>query len=403
MDYFVYNIDEYQPLEQGNEFAPIWPFRMVVAGSSDSGKTTMIMNLLMGSKKAKENGERYILCNDIILIGKHLDEPKWILVQEFYNELAESGEDVSFKSFSSTEIPDVSDFNSSRSSIVIFEDLVNEPKRIQEHIATYFTHGRHSNISPIYVTQRFYAVPKTIRENITYISLHRGGGSLSDIKKIISQYTEFSDTYAPIIDNLTLKREFIVFDLRRNKDDPLSIRVRWDTSLRSILDQSGINPGLDALQQNFVSDKNIYSKFSPYGQKVIAEAKKNNSLIDLAKKMPIPKERKLLLANGVITKKGDTWAKYVFREAFGINSKDLGIEWDNFSQQLKHFRHCTINRHVNKDDLLLQYQKLKESRPLDDKKFIEGCEILIWLFSNKHVDRKALYIGIKELALGCAP
>ena len=40
MEYFEYNDDEYQPLKQGNEFAPISPFRMVVAGSSGSRKTS---------------------------------------------------------------------------------------------------------------------------------------------------------------------------------------------------------------------------------------------------------------------------------------------------------------------------------------------------------------------------
>ena len=78
MDYFTYNIDEYsEDPRQGNEFAPAWPFRLLVSGSSDSGKTTMIINLLMGNKKLKKDGERYILCNDVVLIGKHLDEPKW--------------------------------------------------------------------------------------------------------------------------------------------------------------------------------------------------------------------------------------------------------------------------------------------------------------------------------------
>ena len=153
MDYFIYNIDEYQPLPLGNEFAPTWPFRMVVVGSSDSGKTTMIMNLLMGNKKAKENGERYILCNDVVLIGKYLNEP---------------------------------------STVVIFEDLMNLSKKIQEQICDYFTGGRHNNISSIYVSQRFFAIPKTIRDNITYISLHIGGGNLSDIKKIIKQYSQTS-------------------------------------------------------------------------------------------------------------------------------------------------------------------------------------------------------------------
>src|ERR1700744_805535 len=236
MNYYIYNIDEYQPLEQGNKFAPTWPFRMAISGSSDSGKTTMVMNLLMGDKKMKEDGERYICCNDVILISKHLDDPKWNIVRNFYNSLAEKGEDVSFKALSAMDIPEMEEWDPSRATVIIFEDLMNASKKIQERIAEYFSSGRHRNISPIYISQRFFAIHKTIRENITYISLHRGAGSLADIKRIISLYTEHSERLAPVIDDLTRKREFIIFDLRLPKDDPLSIRVRWDTSLRSILD-----------------------------------------------------------------------------------------------------------------------------------------------------------------------
>ena len=139
------------------------------------------MNLLMGNKKIKEDGERYVLCNDVVLIGKYLNEPKWSIVRDFYNELAKEGENVSFQSLSYSDIPDVEEFDPSRSTVVIFEDLMNMPKKIQERISDYFSSGRHSNISLIYVSQRFFKIPKTIRENVTHISLH------SPIKNV---YTE---------------------------------------------------------------------------------------------------------------------------------------------------------------------------------------------------------------------
>jgi len=229
MELYTRDIDEYtKDSRQGNQFAPEWPFRLIVSGSSDSGKTTMIMNLLMGNKKIKEDGERYILCNDVILVGKYLNEPKWGIIRDFYNELAEEGEDVSFQALSPRDLPDVESFDPSRATVVVFEDLMNMPNKIQERIADYFSSERHSNISPIYVSQRFFLIPKTVRENATHISLHRGAGSLLDIKRIISQYTDQSqqsENLVPIIDDLTLKKEFIIFDLRRSRSDPLSIRV----------------------------------------------------------------------------------------------------------------------------------------------------------------------------------
>ena len=137
MDYFAYHIDEYSTDSmQRNKFAPSWPFRMAVSGSSDSGKTTMIMNLLMGTKKVKEDGERYIRCNDVLLIGKHINEPKWNVVRDCYNELAEEGEDVSFRAISPTDIPEVKEFDPSRSTVAVFEDVMNLPKRFKSVLLT---------------------------------------------------------------------------------------------------------------------------------------------------------------------------------------------------------------------------------------------------------------------------
>lgn len=256
MKLYLYDIDEARPSKSGDPHVPQLPFRMLLSGSSGSGKTNMLINLLLGDKlvnycrnqdaqrvKSPTLGQRYINCNDVLLVGKHLDEPKWRIVREFYKLLAkEDGplkEDVTFTAITPDAIPPVTDFDSKRSTVVVFEDLVNEPKKIQQRIAEYFTHGRHRNISPIYVSQRFFATPKIIRENLTYIALHSGAGNLRDIKRIISQYTEHSDKITPIIDNVTRSKDFVVFDLTRSHTDPLAIRHRWDLPLIKIKDVNG--------------------------------------------------------------------------------------------------------------------------------------------------------------------
>src|SRR5205814_6347517 len=78
----------------------------------------------------------------------------------------------------------------------------------------------------------------------------------------------------------------------------------------------------------------IGSRFSSYGQKAIAEAKKNDSLVEFAKNYPSPKERKALLANKVSAKNKNIWVRLVFREAYGIEGKDLGPEWAKFLERL---------------------------------------------------------------------
>ena len=402
MDLYMYNLDEYSnDSRQGNEFAPAWPFRLIVSGSSDSGKTTMLLNLIMGDKKAKEGGERYVLCDDVVLFGRYLDEPKWSIIKDFFNELVQEGKDVSFKAYPYTEIPDAKDFDPSRATLVVFEDLMNMPKKIQERIADYFSSGRHSNISAIYTSQRYFLIPKTIRENATHTSIHRGAGSLPDLKRIVSQYTEDSEYLAPVIDDLIRKREFIVFDHRRSRNDPLSIRVRWDTSLRSITDHPrSIQDHLrsskihsDSVNVAFQDDPKS-SKFSLYGKQKISQAKETGSLIELAKNMPNPEDRNKMMADGVRVKNGDIWARYIYREAFDIKDKNLGPDWVKFKAQMETYPFASS---YSKQSQSERYRKLLASRPLDDKKIAEGLEILLWFLSNGFIDQEVYMKGCAEI------
>ncbi|GET04672.1 hypothetical protein GLOIN_2v1874888 [Rhizophagus clarus] len=410
MDLYVYNLDEYTgDTRQGNEYAPVWNFRLAVAGSSDSGKTTMLLNLLMGDAKAKEDGNRYILCDEIVLICRYLDEPKWQMVKDFFDD----SEDVTFRAISYHQIPDVEDFDPKIATVVIFEDLMDAPKNIQEKITGYFTHGRHRNISAIYVAQRFFAIPKAIRENVNYISLHGGHGSLSDTKRIIRQYTNESDSLAPIIDELTLGREFIVFDLRRPKTDPLAIRVRWDTSLRTFMESSLNNASKMITCSSKIdlrSSKNdsriitdsskidLRCRFTSYGQKAIAEAKKNNSLEEFARNFPSPKERKLYLIPDALSKvkNSEIWAKYVFREAYGINDRTLGDEYKKFLSQVKNICVTRNNSPVSVTPFD-RYRELLNERPLSDEKIIEGIGALLKLFNDGLMKKPTLQVGINSL------
>ncbi|GET55700.1 hypothetical protein RIR_jg30707.t1 [Rhizophagus irregularis DAOM 181602=DAOM 197198] len=153
----------------------------------------MIINLLMGDKKAKEDGNRYILCDAVLLVGRYLDELKWAVVHDFFEE-----EKIPFTAVTHSKIPEIDSFDPTQATVVIFEDLMDAPKKIQDLITGYFTHGRHKNISCIYVAQRFFAIPKAIQENVNYISLHGGHGSLTDTKIIIRLYTEESESLAPV-------------------------------------------------------------------------------------------------------------------------------------------------------------------------------------------------------------
>ena len=128
-------------------------------------------------------------------------------------------------------IPEITKFSPERTSVVVFEDLCADPKNIQERIIPYFISGRHQNISPIYVSQKYTQTPKIIRENITHLALFRGSGSREDICRIVRQYTDNAKKASKIIDKHLRKRDFIIFDFTKTTDDPMSIRLGWDLPL----------------------------------------------------------------------------------------------------------------------------------------------------------------------------
>ncbi|RHZ84988.1 hypothetical protein Glove_74g155 [Diversispora epigaea] len=182
-----------------------------------------------------KKGDRYIKNNDLVLIGKH-SEPKWVFVKNSYQIFANAPkpykEDVTFKSITPDKIPDITKFSPDRSTVVVFEDLCAEPKKVQERIIPYFISGRHQNISPIYVSQKYTQAPKIIRENISHLALFRGSGSRDDICRIVRQYTDDPKKASKIIDKHLRDRNFVVFDFTKAVDDPLSVRLGWDTPLK---------------------------------------------------------------------------------------------------------------------------------------------------------------------------
>ena len=149
MKYVIFAVDEVKPSKkyQGDPHASAWPFRIIVAGASNSGKTNMILNLLVMNKfyymfrkkKSSKIGECNVKCDDVILCGHHLNEPKYGIVRNFYKYLAQDKskpyyEDITFSTLTPDKIPDLKKFNVKRSKLTIFEDVCSDPPAIQKKL-----------------------------------------------------------------------------------------------------------------------------------------------------------------------------------------------------------------------------------------------------------------------------
>ncbi len=81
------------------------------------------------------------------------------------------------------------------------------------------------------MSQKYTQTPKIIRENISHLALFRGSGSREDICRIVHQYTDDPKKASKIIDKHLQDRKFVVFDFTKAVDDPLAVRLGWDTPL----------------------------------------------------------------------------------------------------------------------------------------------------------------------------
>lgn len=153
------------------------PFRALIVGSSGSGKTQLVFELI---KRMKGTFNKIILC------VKNKSEPlyEWLedSLTEDQLEIYEGADNV----------PDVDNYdskdnpNGSEQILAIFDDLVLD--RNQDKITQFFIRGRKisGGISCCYLTQSYYQTPKIIRLNCNYIFIKKLS-SERDLNLILSE------------------------------------------------------------------------------------------------------------------------------------------------------------------------------------------------------------------------
>mgnify|MGYP003337958515 CR=1 FL=1 len=182
------------------------PFRMIICGNSGSGKTQTLLNLLYNMPDTFEK---------IFITTKCKAEP---LYEYLEDKLKDSGLKITE---GISELPDLDSFDKTQQSLIILDDLVNEPAKQQRPIADYFIRARKKNASLIYISQSFYAVPKLIRDNITHLIIKQVS-SMKNLTMICRECSlgiekpQLQEIYKDATKN---KQDFLMIDLEGDPDE----------------------------------------------------------------------------------------------------------------------------------------------------------------------------------------
>jgi GTPase SAR1 family protein len=191
------------PFEKNEESKTLFPnpLRCLIVGSSGSGKTTFLWNLIINY---------WIPFKHLYFFTKSIDQPIYIKFSEIFNDLLEIETCIISEDIISID-------ECKPNSLVVFDDYILEKQTL---IKEYFVRGRPKNISCIYLAQCYSLVDlKVIRNNLNFVVAFRQS----------DHYTEkmYKDFFSNIIDKEKFKSfcrscwnekyGFISFDITSKK------------------------------------------------------------------------------------------------------------------------------------------------------------------------------------------
>ena len=158
--------DEDKKFKQLYPCMPSDTFRMLICGSSGSGKTNLLYHMII---------DPLLYYDEIYLYARNLEQDKYKSLIKKMREMSHKF-DYEILNVSKDEITPVTEMDyEDNQKLVIFDDYVCDKN--QKQIIDYFIQGRHKNCSVIYLSQSFYKTPKDIRLNCSHYCLHESPSS----------------------------------------------------------------------------------------------------------------------------------------------------------------------------------------------------------------------------------
>jgi energy-coupling factor transporter ATP-binding protein EcfA2 len=211
------NLNKKKKNEKEHLYKELHPFyknvsRTLICGGSGSGKTNLLAHILLSPLMYYEQ------CT---IFTKTPDQPKYIEMKTIFDKIAKDAKIPEFFFIVNGTVPDPDTLDDKIYRTWVFDDMILEKKEF-EKIAKTFVLGRHKKISPIFLSQSYFATPKVIRINCSHFHLF-GVGGRREIRLILQDHPGITEKQ--YIDN-TLNFGFISINklnkfIGRNLDEPL--------------------------------------------------------------------------------------------------------------------------------------------------------------------------------------
>jgi ATP/maltotriose-dependent transcriptional regulator MalT len=145
--------------------------RILIVAPSGSGKTNLLLNLI--ALYCEGNGT----FSTIQIVTANKDEPLYNFLQDKSNHKVNVTEGLK-------SLPELDSYDKKLNHLLIFDDMIAEKNL--EKVKSFFLRGRKLGITTIFISQSYFAIPKFMRINSTYLFILKLGG-VRDLKLILSE------------------------------------------------------------------------------------------------------------------------------------------------------------------------------------------------------------------------
>ena len=169
-DHFINdgNLEEELP-SQLHPLLPKSPFKMLITGTSGSGKTNLVICMIL----------KMLVYDKIYVFSRHLLQDKYLFLKQHLENIESAMEKsighkiTILEKWNDTldELPSVEDLDKEYRHLILIDDFACCNKSQMTKITDLFIRGRHKNISTIFLTQLYFQTPRPIRLNTNYLCI----------------------------------------------------------------------------------------------------------------------------------------------------------------------------------------------------------------------------------------